>query len=186
MSTIYSDTGYVCHRQVTKSKMSTLDKSWHCFWMCFVTLTAHPRRLSHLKQAEHVTQLLKHQSIHNHQSWFFLWGSSHLSDDQLLEDSWSFCIYFLGYRILSSDDRVTFSQSYVSYQMFLATLVLPSWYEARAMSQVRGRLSKETALGSKSAPLQTLYQLLRSGRGNQTLIDACWSRYSLQPATTKI
>ena len=33
-----------------------------CLWLCFVTLAADPGRLSHLKQAEHATQLLRHHS----------------------------------------------------------------------------------------------------------------------------
>ena len=148
-----------------------------CLWLCFVTLAAHPGRLSHLKQAEHVTQL----------NWDIIRQPPELDilGDQLpnnvqLKLKWLFRI----------SDNIFWWRSIFSHlmsdQMFLITIVPASWYKAGALIQVKGWWSKETALGSKSAPLQTLYQLLRSGRGNQTLIDACRSRYSLQPTTAKI
>ena len=115
-------------------------------------------------------------SFNNHQNWILL-----VINFQILW-SWSWL-----FRI---SDNISWWRSIslrlMSDQMFLTTIVPTSWYKAGALIQVKGWWSKETALGSKSAQVQTLYQLLRSGRGNQTLIDACRSRYSLQPTTAKI
>ena len=115
-------------------------------------------------------------SFNNHQNWIFL-----VINFQILW-SWSWL-----FRI---SDNISWWRSIslrlMSDQMFLTTIVPTSWYKAGALIQVKGWWSKETALGSKSAQVQTLYQLLRSGRGTQTLIDACRSRYSLQPTTAKI
>ena len=147
-----------------------------CLWMCFVTLAAHPERLSHLKQAEHVTQLLRHHSTTTRigYSW---WSTS------------KYCAVEVKLTFRISDNIFWWRSIFLrllSDQMFLTTIVPTSWYKAGALIQVKGWWSKETALGSKSAQVQTLYQLLRSGQGNQTLIDACRSRYSLQPTTAKI
>ena len=145
-----------------------------CLWVCFVTLAADPGRLSHLKQAGHVTQLLRHHSTTTRIGYSWL----------------STSIYIQQLTFFWISDNIFWWRSIflrlMSDQMFLTTIVPTSWYKAGALIQVKGWWSKETALGSKSAQVQTLYQLLRSGRGNQTLIDACWSRYSLQPTTAKI